>query len=115
MSVRARITLFGLAVVLAVLACFSGGIYGLLFLGVPGGQDKQLAERAAAAVTEIQRAPAVDFTPSRPLAPVRPAVDNDVFVLVLDADGKPITYTGGHDPAIPLGLLKTARQTGTAE
>src|SRR5256885_12623030 len=114
MSIRARITLFGLAVVLAVLACFSGGIYGLLFVGVPGGQDKQLADRAGAAVAEIQRAPAVDFTPSRPLAPVRPAVDNDVFVLVLDGDGKPITYTGGHDPSIPETLLGQAKQRGTA-
>jgi signal transduction histidine kinase len=115
MSIRARITLFGLAVVLAVLACFSGAVYGLLVLGVPGGQDKQLADRAAAAVGEIQRVPAGDFRPSRPLAPVRPAVDNDVFVLVLDGTGKPITYTGGHDPAIPEAFLRQAKQSGTAK
>lgn len=115
MSIRSRITLFGLAVVLAVLACFCSGIYGLLSLGVPGGQDKQLADRAAAAVTEIQHAPTVDFTPTRPLAPVQPAVDNDVFVLVLDGDGKPITYTGGHDPTVPVGLLEAARRQGTAK
>jgi signal transduction histidine kinase len=115
MSIRARITLSGLAVVLAVLSCFSGGIYGLLLLGVPGGQDKQLAVRAAAAAGEIEHAPAADFSPSRPLAPVRPAVDNDIFVLILGADGKPISYTGGHDPSIPAGLLDKARQAGTAK
>jgi signal transduction histidine kinase len=115
MSIRARITLFGMAVVLAVLACFSGGIYGLLVLGVPGGQDQRLATRAAAAGTEIAHAPAADFTPSRPLAPVQPAVDDDMFVLVLDADGRPISYTGGHDPGVPAGLLDQARRNGTAK
>jgi two-component system, OmpR family, sensor kinase len=115
MSIRARITLFGMAVVLAVLTCFSGGIYGLLVLGVPGGQDQQLATRAGAAVTEVGHAPAADFTPSRPLAPVQPALDDDMFVLVLDADGRPISYTGGHDPSFPTGLLDQARRGGTAK
>jgi signal transduction histidine kinase len=113
-SIQARITLFGLAVVLGVLACFSGGIYALLSLGVPGGQDKQLTARAAAAVAQVQAAPAGDFTPSRPLAPVQPAVDNDVFVLVLDAYGGPISYTGGRDPQVPAPLLDKARTAGSA-
>jgi two-component system, OmpR family, sensor kinase len=111
-SIRARIALFGLAVVLTVLTCFSAGIYGLLSAGVPGSQDKQLADRAAAAVAEVQAAPAADFTPSRPLAPVRPATDNDIFVLILDADGRPLSYTGGQDPQIPAGLLAQARTAG---
>src|SRR6266516_1108371 len=115
MSIRARITLFGLAVVLAVLTCCSGGTYGLLVLGVPGGQDKQLAARAAAAATEVGTAAAADFTPSRPLAPVQPAVDNDTFVLVLDSGGQAISYTGGQHPSFPAGLLDEARRNGVAK
>jgi signal transduction histidine kinase len=113
MSIRVRITLFGLAVVLGVLACFSGAIYGLLLVGVPGGQDQQLAARAAEAALEIQRAP--DLTPSRPLTPVQPAVDNDIFVIVLDDSGRPIAYTGGTDPTLPAELLADATAHGTAK
>jgi len=46
MSIRARITLYGLAVVLTVLTCFSGAIWGLVVVGLPGGQDRRLQGRA---------------------------------------------------------------------
>jgi signal transduction histidine kinase len=113
MTSRVRITLFGLAVVLGVLACFSGGIYALLLAGVPGSQDQQLAARAAEVVDQVRRAP--DLTPSHPVATVKPAVDNDIFVIVLDDAGRPITYTGGTDPTLPAALLADASAHGTAK
>jgi signal transduction histidine kinase len=115
MSIRARITLFGLAVVLAVLACFCGGIYPLVLAGVAGNQDRLLTTRAAAAVTQVERAPAADFAPGRPLAPVRPAVEDDAFVIVLDDAGRPISYTGGADPRLPAQLLADAGAKGSAK
>jgi two-component system, OmpR family, sensor kinase len=114
MSIRARITLFGMAVVLVVLTCFSGGLFGLFTLGIPGDQDRQLATRAAAAAEQVRTAPAAAFTPTRPLVANRPAVHDEIFLVVLDANGAPIAYTGGQDPRIPASVLAQARAHGTA-
>src|SRR5215472_9770717 len=101
MSIRARITLYGLAVVLTVLTCFSATIYGLVAGGLPGSQDKQLAARADEAARAVAAAPGTGFATSRPLAPVRPATDDDMFVLVLDGTGGVISATGGVAPQVP--------------
>ncbi|OLB79204.1 MAG: hypothetical protein AUI14_11045 [Actinobacteria bacterium 13_2_20CM_2_71_6] len=114
MSIRTRITLFGLAVVLVVLVCFSGGIFGLFALGINEDQDKKLDTRAAYGVTQVQKASAADLTPTRPLVPVEPTVHDDMFLVVLDANGAPISYTGGHDPRIPSAVLSQAKATGRA-
>ncbi len=114
MSIRARITLYGLAIVLAVLTGFSTVIWGLVVVGLPGGQDKRLAARADAAVQAVGQASAADFAPSRPVAPVRPSVDDDVFVVVLDGSGAVLSTTGGADPQVPAPVLAKAARTGTA-
>ena len=46
MSIRARIALFGLGVVTAVLAAFCALVFLLLAAGVPDTQDGALADRA---------------------------------------------------------------------
>ena len=114
MSIRARITLYGLAIVLAVLTCFSATIWALVVVGLPGGQDKRLAARADEAVTAVDAATADSFIASRPLAPVRPETDDDMFVVVLDGTGAVLSTTGGIRPVIPPGLLATATSHGTA-
>jgi signal transduction histidine kinase len=114
-SIRARITLFGLAVVLAVLFCFSGGLFGLLTLGLPGQQDKQLAQRADQALGQLRTAPAADFAAHQPLVVIDPATDDEIFLVVLDATGTPIAYTGGHRPGVPDSLLESARRNGSAK
>jgi len=114
MSIRARITLYGLAIVLAVLTCFSATIWALVVVGLPGGQDKRLAARADEAVHAVDAATADSFVASRPLAPVRPATDDDMFVVVLDGTGAVLSTTGGIRPAIPTALLARATGHGTA-
>jgi signal transduction histidine kinase len=120
MSIQARIILFGLTIVLVILTCSAGGSYALLAAVVQPGQDEELGKRARAAVAQVDQLPAGDLaaarpgSPARPLTPVRPALDNDVFVLVLDADGAPISYSGGPAPAIPAAVLAQARSQGNA-
>jgi signal transduction histidine kinase len=114
MSIRARVTLYGLAIVLVVLTCFSASIWGLVVVGLPGGQDKRLAARAAEAVRAVDAATADRFVASRPLAPVQPATDDDVFVVVLDGTGAVLSTTGGIHPVIPAALLTRATRDGTA-
>ncbi len=114
MSIRTRITLYGLAVVLAALTCFSGGVYALFAGGVSSGQDKELRARVDAARAQLASAPAAAFTPSRAPAGVRPATDNDIFVLVLAADGAVISAGGGTDPVLPAAVLAVATRDGLA-
>src|SRR5215469_8943598 len=113
MSIRARITLYGLAVVLTVLTCFSAAVWGLVVVGLPGGQDRRLQDRADEAVRSVQQAPADQFATSRPLAPVRPATDDDLFVVVLDGSGAVLSTTGGVPPSTPAALLDGASRSGT--
>jgi two-component system OmpR family sensor kinase len=43
-----------------------------------------------------------------PAAPIDPAVDDDIFVILLDADGTAITWTGGREPRLPASVLAAA-------
>jgi two-component system OmpR family sensor kinase len=114
MSIRARVTLYGLAIVVTVLTCFSATIWGLVVVGLPGGQDKRLQARADEALRAVDAAAGDRFATSRPLAPVQPATDDDVFVVVLDGSGTVLSTTGGVQPAIPASLLATAARDGKA-
>src|SRR4051812_5617953 len=105
MSIRARITWYGLAIGLTVLTCFSGAIWGLVAIGLPGGQDRRLQTRAEEAGHAVDAAQAEQFSASRPLAPVLPATDDDVFVVVVDSTGTVLSTTGGQQPTIPAALL----------
>ncbi len=98
----------GILLVLVVLGCTSGAIFVLAAGGATSSQDKQLGARADEARTAIATAPAAAFTVTPPAAPIDPAVDNDIFTIVLDAYGNPITWTGGRDPRLPASILDVA-------
>ncbi|HEY1485873.1 MAG TPA: HAMP domain-containing sensor histidine kinase [Micromonosporaceae bacterium] len=114
MTSRARTVLLGLLVVVVVIGCASAGIFVLVVGGLQSSQDKQLTARAAAARTTIATAPASAFVPAPPAAPIDPATDNDVFIVILSDDGTPISWTGGRDPRLPAGVLAAARTAPTS-
>jgi two-component system, OmpR family, sensor kinase len=105
---RARAVALGVLLVVLILACISGTIFTLAAGGLRGGQDKQLGARADEARAAIAAAPASSFAVHPPAAPIDPSVDNDIFTIVLDGDGTPITWTGGHDPRLPPDVLLAA-------
>jgi len=113
-SIRSRITLFGLGVLSGVLVLFSVGVYALLASGTREQQDKALVQRAQQALTGVATAAPADLEPTaaRPgLAAVDPRSSNDIFVMVLDAGGAPIVSGGeidGRAPTVPPEVLHTA-------
>jgi signal transduction histidine kinase len=113
--VRTRPVLFGLLVVLVVLGCASAAIFTLTAGGLRSNQDKQLTARADEAAAELVTAPAGAFTAQPPPAPLDPAVDDDIFTIVVAADGTPLRWTGGTDPRIPAAVLARAPDDATIE
>jgi len=102
------VTLYGIGIVALVLGVIST-LFLLLIVGtVPQNQDKELTERAEAAVAAIATATADDLTARPPLAAVDLADSTEFAVLVLDADGTPLSSTGvvdGRPPPIPSDVL----------
>jgi signal transduction histidine kinase len=115
MSIRARIVWYGIGVVCLVLVVTSG-LFGLLLVGsVPKGQDQELRERAAAAVTSVQSVPSVGA--QLPLTPVDALTGKDIVVMVLDQRGSVLATTGlvdGAAPRVPAELLAEATRAGSA-
>src|SRR5262245_52522572 len=92
MSIRARITWYGIGVVCLVLLVTSG-LFGALLVGsVPQSQDEELEQRAIGAVTSVQNAPAV--TAQTPITPVETLAGKDIVVMVLDSRGETLATTG---------------------
>ncbi len=116
MSIRARITWYGIGVVCLVLLVTSG-LFGALIVGsVPKNQDQELKQRAISAVTSVQAAPAV--TAQTPVTPVEALAGKDIIVMVLDSRGAMLTTTGlvgGQPLALPPDLLAQAGQAGSAQ
>jgi two-component system OmpR family sensor kinase len=112
MSIRLRITLFGLGVVSLVLGLFCAAVYLLLAASVTTTQDTTLTQRVERAAATLSEAPPAAS------GPVPAAIDlrssSDVFVMVLDGTGRPLHSTGSVDggfPAIPPGALLTTAST----
>ena len=119
MSIRARVTLFGLVVLSTVLVLFCVAVFVLLAASAGQTQDQALDLRARQAVASLAGADPGDFTgTARPgLVPVDPRHSTDVFVVVLDAAGTPLASGGvvdGRPPAVPSSVLQTAGATGRA-
>jgi two-component system, OmpR family, sensor kinase len=116
MSIRARITWYGIGVVCLVLAVTSG-LFGALLIGsVPQSQDQELQQRAISAVESIQSGPEV--TAQTPVAPVDTLAGKDIVVMVLDSRGATLTTTGlvgGQPLTVPEDLLAQATQAGSAQ
>jgi two-component system OmpR family sensor kinase len=120
MTIRTRITLFGLGVVAAGLVLFCIVMYILLAAGVRNTQDQALAERArqaAASLAVAQRSDLLTAATGPVLAPTDPRISTDVFVIVLGPQGTVLAGTGAIDgavPAVPSGLLAAAEARGSA-
>jgi two-component system OmpR family sensor kinase len=112
MSIRLRITLFGVAVTSGVLALLCLAVYTLLAGGADETQDKELGERARLVAAGLASAPEAHFAAARPtLGSVDPRTANDIFVVVLDATGAPIASDGsvdGRAPTVPAAVLAGA-------
>lgn len=119
MSIRTRIILFGLLVVLAVVGCVAGGLLALTAGGLTQNQDKELTARADRAVAAVVAAPtaipgttASPGTGNAPLVGIDPAVDDDIFLLVLADDGTVLSSTATGAPGLPDALLAKVRTAG---
>ncbi len=117
MSIRTRITLVGVGIVTLVICCLSASLFALISGGLDTDRDQQLASRATEAVASLATAPREEFAPSRPLAPIDPRSSVDIFVMVLDANGRVLSSTGvidGEPPAVPADVLARASRDGAA-
>ncbi|GAA1512750.1 HAMP domain-containing sensor histidine kinase [Dactylosporangium maewongense] len=112
MSIRLRITLFGLGVAGAVLGLFCAAVYLLLAAGAATGQDTALGKRADEVARSLTRLPAAADGPAPAAVDVR--TSPDVFVMVLDAQGRVLVSTGALDgrlPPVPATATLTPRST----
>jgi two-component system OmpR family sensor kinase len=116
MSIRARITWYGIGVVCLVLLVTSG-LFGMLLVGsVPRSQDQELRDRAISAVASVQAAK--ELTVQTPLTPVDTLAGKDIMVMVLDSHGAVLATTGlvdGQPLQVPGDLLAQATQTGATQ
>ncbi|HEU4427025.1 MAG TPA: HAMP domain-containing sensor histidine kinase [Pilimelia sp.] len=115
MSIRARVTLFGIGVVAVVLAVVSALFFLLLAATVPVDQDERLADRATRAVGSVAEAEPGALSAGPALTPADLATSDEIVVVVLDQAGGVISSTGmvgGAPPAIPAGLLARASERG---
>jgi signal transduction histidine kinase len=117
MSIRTRITLVGLGIVTVVICCLSATLFGLISQGIDTDRNELLAARTEALLAAVAAAGADDLTPSTVLAQVDPRSSVDIFTMVLDAQGRPLQYTGvvdGEPLRIPAATLHAAQCDGSA-
>ncbi len=91
LPLRARLALFGAAVVALALLLFGLLLYALLGRGVITNQDDALRSRAQAAVRSLDAGN--DFAPQAPIAPADLRTSTDVFVEVFDKGWSPVYAT----------------------
>jgi len=101
MSIRARVTLFGLAVVGGVLALFGIVVYVVLAAGVPPTQDQALAARSRQVAAAL---PATVAVAGEVPGGADPARDDEIYVVVLDRSGRVLLATG-RPPRVPAGRV----------
>jgi len=114
-SIRARVTLFGIGVVALVLSVISVLIFVLLAVGTANDQDRLLKGRADVAVSSVRSA--ARLSPSTALTPVDAVASGEIIVVVLDDAGAVLSSTGvvgASVPSFPPGLLTAADRTGGA-
>jgi signal transduction histidine kinase len=109
LSLRARLALFGAAVVALALLVFGLLLFALLSRGAVTTQDDAIRSRAHDAAGSLAAAPA----PQAPLAPSDLDKSSDVFVELMSADGTVVYSTGvlhGAPPIAGRSLLNQAQQ-----
>ncbi|MGA7913251.1 MAG: HAMP domain-containing sensor histidine kinase [Candidatus Dormiibacterota bacterium] len=106
MPLRARLALFGAAVVALTLVLFGVLLYALLAHGVITNQDDALRSRAQDAVRALDAGS--DLAPRAPIAPADLKTSTDVFVEVLDQGWSPVYATAVLNGA-PLDIAPRLR------
>jgi len=111
MSIRARITLYGVVVVTVVLGLFCAAAILLLSAAVEQDQDDALARRADQALAGLPATP----PEARPLPPAvtDPRLSTELYIVLLGPQGTVLTATG-VPPALPAELLDRAKRDGRA-
>ncbi len=118
MAIRARIALFGAAVVTATVLIFGVVVYTLVERGLIRQQEQALRQRA----DQVAGAWSPGSGPAGPPASrrlerfliLRLATSTEGFIELLDAGGTPLLSTAeinGRDPQVPSSVLEAARGT----
>jgi signal transduction histidine kinase len=116
MSIRTRITLVGLGIVTVVICCLSATLFGLISQGAETDRNALLAARTEALLAAVAAADVEELGPGPVLAQVDPRSSVDIFTMVLDAQGRPLQYTGvvdGEPLRIPPATLQAAQRDGS--
>ena len=117
MSIRTRITVVGVGIVMVVICCLSSTLFALISRGLDTDRDTALSARAIELAAGMAGADATAFTPATVLAQIDPRSSVDIFTMVLAADGTPLQSTGqidGQPVPIPPETLAAARREGAA-
>jgi two-component system OmpR family sensor kinase len=117
MSIRTRITVVGVGIVMLVICCLSTTLFALISRGLDTDRDTALSARVTELATDVAEADPDAFAPATVLAKVDPRSSVDVFTMVLAADGTALQYTGqvdGQPIRIPNETLAAARRDGAA-
>jgi two-component system, OmpR family, sensor kinase len=117
MSIRTRITLVGVGIVMLVICCLSTTLFALISRGLDTDRDTALSARVTELAAGLDDAPAAAFAPATVLARIDPRSSVDIFTMVLAADGSPLQYTGevdGQPIRIPAETLAAAGRGGSA-
>lgn len=116
MSLRARLALFGAAVVALALVVFGALLYALLAHSVTTNQDDALRSRAQDAVRALDSSG--NLQPRAPVAPADLRTSTDIFVEVFDSGWSLIYSTAvldGSPPAVAPRLSVAATQASGGE
>ncbi|MET7396031.1 HAMP domain-containing sensor histidine kinase [Dactylosporangium sp. NPDC005572] len=109
MTIRLRVTLFGLVVVSLVLGAFCTAVFLLLAAGASATQDTALAARAEAAVPGLSDISGLSGKPAPAALDLRTA--SDIVIAVYDSSGRPLYSTGHIDGSIPRVARSADRST----
>ncbi len=117
MRIRRRLVLLAVAVATAGMTLFAVLLSGLLARGVATDQDVALARLAAGTAAVVESVGPDGLASRQPLAPVDLATSTDPFVVVLDADGRPLYSTAAAaegQPRVPAAVVVEAIETGSS-
>ncbi|MET7418558.1 HAMP domain-containing sensor histidine kinase [Dactylosporangium sp. NPDC005555] len=106
MSIRLRVTLFGLGIAGAALGLFCAAVFLLLAAGTAAGQDTALAERADAVAKSVGALPAAADGPAPAAVDIR--TSPDIFVMLVDTQGLVVFSTGALDGRFPKAPARDA-------
>jgi two-component system OmpR family sensor kinase len=116
--IRRRLVLLAVAVATAGMTLFAVLLSGLLARGVATDQDVVLARLAAGTAAVVEAVGPEGLASRQPLAPVDLATSTDPFVVVLDADGRPLYSTAAASPEaaprVPAAVVVEAIETGSS-